>query len=116
MDAAGVAGVVRSLVTQRDRATGFAPVLVTTEAPPDVAEHLDEEFVLNPKLRRFTGSRSGLVVEVVPSRSSHDGPESWEDHLLGRLREIRRAHRIDSVTVADLAQPDAWLSLQASAG
>ncbi len=107
------AEVIRAVVAHRDRATGFDPVVLCDSPPPLVAGHLEEELHLDARSRRFVGSQTGIVVELIESRESFDGEGSWENHVLGRLAEIGRIRRISAITVADLDHPDAWLMLGA---
>lgn len=109
------AEVIRTVVAQRDYATGFDPVVLCDSPTPLVAGHLGEELELDAKSRRFVGSETGIVVELIESRDSFTGEGSWEDYVLGRLTDIRRRRRISTITVADLNHPDAWLVLGALA-
>lgn len=108
------ADVIRAVVAHRDSATGFDPVVLCDSPPPLVANHLEEELQLDARSRQFVGTQTGIVLELIESRESFDGEGSWENHVLGRLAEIRRIRRISAVTVADLDHPDAWLVLGAS--
>jgi hypothetical protein len=109
---ARTAEAIRAVVAHRDHATGFDPVMLCDTPAPLVAGHLDEELRLDAGSRRFVGSKSGIVVEMIESRESFTGEGSWENHLLARLAEIGRIRRISAVTVSDLGHPDAWLVLQ----
>ena len=107
------AEVIRAVVTHRDRATGFDPVVLCDSPTPLVAGHLEEELQLDARSRRFLGSQTGIVVEMIESRESFDGEGTWENHVLGRVAEIQRIRRISAAIVADLEHPDAWLILGA---
>ena len=111
---ARTAEVIRAVVAHRDHATGFHPVVICDSPPPLVAGHLEEELQLDARSRRFVGSQTGVVVELIEPRESFDGEGSWENHVLRRLAEIGRIRRISAITVADLDHPDAWLMLGAS--
>ncbi|MEE2958187.1 MAG: glycosyltransferase [Actinomycetota bacterium] len=109
-----VAATIRELDRHRDHAMGFHPVLVTTAAVPEVSAALDEELRLDADQRCFVSDRTGVVVEVLPSRTEHAGDGRWEDETLSRLAGVVRRHGVTSVTVVDLSHEDAWLGLQAS--
>ena len=116
MAEAAVAETIRQLEAHRDRATGFAPIVLTTVPPPDIARHLDEDLLLDTNSRFFIGSRSGIVVESMEPRDSYVGPDSFDNHLLEKIAELRLRHRIGSVAAVDIGHPDAWLVLQAARG
>ena len=116
MAEAAVAETIRQLEAHRDRATGFAPVVLATVPPPDIARHLDEDLLLDADQRFFIGSRSGIVVESMEPRDSYVGPDSFDNHLLEKIAELRLRHRIGSVAAVDIGHPDAWLVLQAARG
>ena len=116
MAEASVAETIRQLEAHRDRATGFAPVVLATVPPPDIARHLDEDLLLDADRRFFIGSRSGIVVESMEPRDSYIGPDSFDNHLLEKIAELRLRHRIGSVAAVDIGHPDAWLVLQAARG
>ena len=109
-----VAATIRELDRHRDFAMGFHPVVVTTEAAPDISQELEEDLLLDSDRRCFVSELTGVVVEVVPSREEHDGSGRWEDEILSKLATVKRRHGVTNVTVADLHHPDAWLGLQAS--
>ena len=86
---------VEHLITQRAFAAGFVPVIVTTERP--LASALS----------------AGIQTEVITSRRNwRQAPEQWPEYAAGRLRIFVRQHRAISVTVLDLAHPDAWIALR----
>jgi hypothetical protein len=86
---------VELLVVQRAFAAGFVPVIVATERPP------------------ATALSAGVQVEVITSRRNwKQAPEQWPEYAAGRLRIFVRRHRAMSVTVLDLAHPDAWIALR----
>lgn len=112
--AMAVARVLDDLAGQRDRRTGFLPVVLATAEAPRIAESLGQFLHLDVRRRCFVAERSGIVVELMVGRDEHEGDGRWEDHVLVRLSEVIRRHGVTSVAVADLGHPDAWLSLQAS--
>jgi hypothetical protein len=82
-------------VVQRAFAGGFVPVIVTTERPPPSALSM------------------GIQIEVITSRRNwRQSPEQWPEYAAGRLRIFVRQHCATSVTVLDLAHPDAWIALR----
>ncbi len=113
-DPVEVASTIRDLDRHRDQAMGFHPVVVTTAAVPEISAELDEDLRIDADRRCFVSDRTGVVVEVLPSRSEHTGDGRWEDLTLSGLARIVRQHGVTSVTVGDLGHEDAWLGLQAS--
>jgi len=92
---AQIEAAVELLVVQRAFAAGFVPVIVTTERPPASA------------------LSAGIQTEVITSRRNwRQAPELWPEYAAGRLRIFVRQHRATSVTVLDLAHPDAWIALR----
>jgi hypothetical protein len=55
----------------------------------------------------------GIQIEVITSRRNwRQSPEQWPEYAAGRLRIFVRQHCATSVTVLDLAHPDAWIALR----
>jgi hypothetical protein len=82
-------------VAQVEAAIELLPVIVTTERPPPSA------------------LLAGIHTEVITSRRNwRQAPDQWPEYAAGPLRIFVRQHRATSVTVLDLAHPDAWIALR----
>ena len=87
--------LIGAVAAQRARTGGFVPVVVATEAPPPVAAEL------------------GVIVETITHRRNSTLPaERWPEYAQGRLSQLARRHGVTSITVTDLAHPDAALALR----
>jgi len=87
--------LVSHVAQQRARTGGFIPVVVATHAAPPEAAAL------------------GVRVEVITSRrNSTLAPERWPEYAQARLGQLARRHGVTSITVTDLAHPDAALALR----
>jgi hypothetical protein len=90
---------VEALAAQRAYTGGFVPVVVATERLPSSAAR--------------AAAAAGIRVEMVTSRGNwSEPPERWAEYAAARLRMFARKHAADSVTVLDLAHPDAWIALR----
>ncbi len=90
-----LAALVDTVAAQRARTGGFVPVVVATEAAPPNAVSL------------------GVTVETITHRRNSSLPaERWPQYAQSRLSQLARRHGVTSITVADLAHPDAVLALR----
>jgi len=92
---AELAELVVTIARQRARTGGFLPVVVGTEPAPPEAGDL------------------GVAFETITHRRNSVLPaERWPEYAQGRLSQLARRHRVSSITVANLADPDAAIALR----
>ena len=91
----GLPALIDTIADQRDRTGGFLPVVVATQAaPPNAAAR-------------------GVTFETITHRRhSSLPPERWPDYAQTRLSQLARRYGAASITVTDLADPDAALALR----